>query len=305
MRLSYFARRSLLAQFAVLCGVIVGGGLLQLGRAGHARLIVFTILFGTAFAGRVTSSLLHTALPEIRPDAVLRLSLRQWLRSTRQGAGGRLLLLMLAMQLSVGIASPFFAPYMLGTLQLSYAKYALLTAAVFVARMATMHLVSWHARRFGAWQLFRFGMVGIVPLAGLWIVSDAYGYLFALQFVGGVVWGCYELATFLLLFETIAAEERVSMLSWFNVANALCSVSGAALGATLLSRLRATKRAYMLLFGTSSAARLLSLAIWPRPVSGPVELTPVATRILSVRPGTGGIERPIVPALVRESRRAD
>jgi len=137
----------------------------------------------------------------------------------------------------------------------------------------------------------------IVPLPALWIVSSAFGYLLALQLVAGVAWGCYELATFLLFFETIAAEERVSMLSWFNAANALVIVVGAALGATLLGTIQAPGLGYLLLFGASSASRLLSLAIWPGPAAPPVAVMPLATRIVAVRPGTGGIERPVLPGL--------
>ena len=46
------------------------------------------------------------------------------------------------------------------------------------------------------------GAVGIVPLAGGWWVSSNFLYLMALQLVGGASWGAYELAVFLLFFET-------------------------------------------------------------------------------------------------------
>jgi MFS family permease len=64
---------------------------------------------------------------------------------------------------------------------------------------------------------------------------------------------------FLLFFETIRPEERTSVLTTFNFANAVATVSGSLLGGALLAWCGKSEATYLLLFGLSSAARALSV----------------------------------------------
>jgi MFS family permease len=201
---------------------------------------------------------------------------------------------MIALQVSVFIAAPFFTPYMLGPLRLSYVEYTILTAAVFGARVAVFPLLGRLAHRFGARFLLNLGGLGVAPLAVLWLVSDAFAYLLVLQLLAGVVWGAYELATMLLFFETMPRSERLSLLTFFNVANAVALVFGSLLGGALLGVLGESPNAYAALFAISSALRIASALLLLRLSGRRVPVRPVATRTVAVRPGLGALQRPVL-----------
>ncbi len=63
----------------------------------------------------------------------------------------------------------------------------------------------------------------------------------------------------LLFFETIEPDERTSVMTTFNLANALATAAGALLGGGLLAVCGKTQQIYLLLFALSSAARALTL----------------------------------------------
>ena len=91
-----------------------------------------------------------------------------------------------------------------------------------------------------------------------------------MQFAAGAVWAAYELAMFLLFFETCRREERTSILTQFNLANAVALVIGALIGGLVLKLLDKSHEAYLVLFGLSSfgrAATLLVLKFAPDPAT--------------------------------------
>lgn len=299
LRTAFFAQRSLLVQLSVLSGIALAGGVLHASSGSRRELTVFAAMFGLAALARLTSSRLLAAQPELEPVRICpqRRPLRAWLRDARTETGTRLLVYMLVLQLAVNLAGPYFTPYMLGDLGLSYGKYTVLTAAAYLSRVLALRFVALVSRNITAWPLLRAVSLGLVPLAAFWIVSSRFDYLIALQIIGGAIWGCYELATFLLLFETIPAAQRVGMLTWFNAGNAGAAVCGSAVGGTILTRLGGTRAAYHWLFAISSLSRLLARIVLPPQPVRDVEVRAVPTRTVAVRPGMGGIERPVLPAL--------
>jgi MFS family permease len=208
---------------------------------------------------------------------------------------------MLAAQTAVQISGPYFTPYMLGEMKVSYANYLLLIAAAYSARIVVLPTLGVLVRRVGARRVLWFSGLGIIPLAALWLVSDSLIYLFFVQLIAGAVWAAFELATFLLLFDTIREEERTSVLTTFNLGNALAMVGGAAVGGALLKALGTGYAAYMAIFAVSSGLRILTVPLLARAArvmpAPPPEAVSVPTRIMAVRPNLGSIERPILPGL--------
>jgi MFS family permease len=207
---------------------------------------------------------------------------------------------MILVQAAVQVAGPFFTPYMLGQLAFSYGEYLLVIATAFAAKAASLPMIGLLAHRFGAQRVLYASGVGIVPLSALWILSDSLGYLLVLQLLAGVIWAAYELATFLLLFEKIDESERTSVLTMFNLANALAMVGGALVGAALLAAQELGGAAYHVVFGCSAAARVVTLLFLIRLGRVTAEAAQIATRPLGARPNTGSIDAPIVVSLVDE-----
>ena len=199
------------------------------------------------------------------------------------------------------IAAPYFTPYMLGPLDLSYDRFMTLIAASFVARLAVLPLLGRLAQRRGARSLLWLGGVGIVPLPVLWLVSHDFYYLIAVQLFAGTAWVAIELATTLSFFEGIPEGDRTSVLSAFNLANAAAIAIGALAGAQLFTWVDGSGAGYAWLVAISSAGRLLTLALLRR--------TPAAKRVpkgfrlrtLAVRPSGVAVQRPILASVSSET----
>ncbi len=299
MRAHYFAARTRVTQAGTLVGLLAGGTALELGDAGGVPLLAFALLFAVASACRFSSSRLLASQSEPLPlpanyRSIPLLELPSRLRGS---AEGRFLLYLLSVQLAVQIAAPFFTPYMLQQLTLPYARYMALLAISFAAKILALPLLGLVARRLGARALLWVGGLGIVPLSSLWLVSDRFGYLLCVQVVAGSFWAAWELASFLLVFETIREDERTSILTAFNLANAVAMVGGSLVGGWLLDRIGPSHVAYMTIFALSSVARattLLRLRRLPRVALAPL---PLAMRTVAVRPDTASDDRPILPSL--------
>jgi MFS family permease len=299
IRASLFALRTRICQAAVLVGLVGAGLLLQNSTAANWTLTGFALIFAAAFAFRMTSAGFiarqrePTRLPSRHDESVSVKALLGRFGKT----DGRLLAYMLMVQTATHLAAPYFTPFMLKQLHLPYLSYVLLLAVAFIAKIAMLPAAGRLAHRLGARRLLWIGGAGIVPLAVLWNLSTSFPYLMAVQILAGVAWGCYELATFLLLFEAIPDAERTSVLTTFNLVNAAAVACGSLLGGWLLSELGGDRSAYLVLFAVSSAARALTLPMLTRVADAPRVSEWIAFRSLAVRPSAGSIDRPILSTI--------
>jgi MFS family permease len=299
LRARFFANRSRVCHAALLAALLAGGFLLDLGGTEAAALRTFAWLFTLAAAARVVSIGCLAAQREPRHlIAGLRRQSpwRAW-RNLRGSDAERLLLYLLALQIAVHIGAPFFTPFMLGPLGLSYVQYTVITAVALGARIAVLPMLGRLAQARGNRAVLWLGAVGVAPLPALWLVSDSFPYLIGLQIVAGASWAAFELSTLLAFFEDFAPPERASVLSAFNLANAVAMALGGLVGGLGLHWLGAQPSTYALLFGLSTAGRFASLGLLRRIAlpKTPVELTPLRT--LAVRPSLGAVQRPILSVL--------
>jgi Major Facilitator Superfamily len=299
MATSFFARRARLAQVALLGGLLAAGGLLHESRAVGRPLAGFAAIFLIAGLARTlsTCALAAQSEPVRMPPNFRILGPRSMLSGTARAPYLHLLGFMLALQTSVYVAAPYFSPFMLGHLRLSYGGYVALLAASLIAKALAAPMLGELAQRLGSLRVLRASSLALVPLPALWLVSQRFDYLVALQILSGVAWAAYELITLLLFFETIAPAERTSVLTLFNLANAIAVFIGTAAGGWLLAHVDTATDGYYTLFAVSAVARLI-VVLWARRVSLPaVRPAPVVTRTLAVRPGAGSMDRPVLPSM--------
>ncbi len=298
-RARFFAHRSRLSQAALFLALLSAGAILQRGEATGRGLQAFALLFSLAAACRLISSAFLARQSEEPGLAAShrRLSPRAVWVVLRGTEGRRVLLYLLGMQTAVHVAAPYFTPYMLGPLELSYGGYMALTAAAFASRIAVLPaLAHWsHAR--GSLVIFRLSAIGIVPLPLFWLVSDNFVYLLGLQLVSGVVWGGLEFSTMMSFFETLEDRDRASVLTLFNFLNTIAMIVGTMCGAVAFRAAIPGISSFALLFVASSAARLLVLMLLPRPAAPTHVPDEVSLRTLAVRPSAGAMQRPVLPSL--------
>jgi MFS family permease len=308
VRARFFAGRVRISKASTLTGLLVGGLLLNTVTVTNPAQL-FCLLFGAAAIARLISAACLASQSE-PPDAETgekEQGLLATLSSLRRNASTRILGYLLAVQVAVYTAGPYFSPYMLAELKVSYLQFVALIGLAFLGKMITLPLWGRFAQKYGVRRLLWVGSCGIVPIAGLWCVSDSLVYLGMMQVISGVVWAAYELAMILLFFDGLPKSQRTSLLTLYNVGNAVAMVVGGLLGAVFLAWMGPTQNSYLTLFVLSSLARLATLtllaAVPETAVSSPSQPLP-ATRTVAVRPSNGTVEQPIlasVPFAPRET----
>ncbi|MCA8988116.1 MAG: MFS transporter, partial [Planctomycetaceae bacterium] len=143
------------------------------------------------------------------------------------------------------MSGPYFTPFMFNRLLLSYDEFMMLIAVAFLARIISLPAWGHWAHRHGARQLLWIGALGIAPVSMGWVVSQQFYWLMLIQVYSGMVWAAYELAFFLMFFESIPEEKRTSMLTVYNLINVTAWVSGAALGGFILYRMDTQFEGYL------------------------------------------------------------
>jgi MFS family permease len=261
VRSRYFARRTRVQQATVLTGFLLSGAAIQFGATAHNALAGYSILFAMAVACRLGSvgCLASTGEPSPMPPNVRRIAFPVLLQRFSRGAEGQRLWYLSLVQGAAYFAGPYFAPYMFRVLNLSYPEYVVLISTAYMAKVASLSLWGAVAARFGVRKLLWLGGIGIIPTAGLWLLSDRFWYLIVVQLGSGAAWAAYELAVFLIYFNSVRAEERTSVLSLFNLATTTGMVVGALLGGGVLIAFGATRPVYYALFAGSSLLRVGTL----------------------------------------------
>lgn len=266
IRANYFACRSRASQIATACGFLGAGALLQFSRSSGWETQAFAILFALAWLARTYSvcMLAMHRTPKARPHRKLAaLPTRATAAAlpalaTTVVSPRNLILYLVLVQGMVQVSGPFYAPYMLKHLSMSYLGFAFLIAAMFTAKIIALATWGKFAKRFGAQKLLLVGGILIVPSPALWILSSNYAWLATVQVFSGIGWAAYELGFFLLLFDSVPILKRVRMLTIYNVANTSAWCCGAAIGGFLLYQLGANSFGYYTLFSISAVGRGLA-----------------------------------------------
>lgn len=259
IRARFFAWRTRLVQGGTLLGFVAAGIGLQYGAGRDATLLTFALLFLAAGTARFVSGMALARQSEpVPPGGTDRhVTLREFTRRIGRRADGRFLLYLMAIQAAVQFSGPFFTPYILKQLRLSYVDYMIVVASAFAAKMFSLPWLGHLAHRYGPRKLLLWGSVGILPLSALWLVSSNYWYIIGLQVAGGFAWAAYELAWFLLFFEMLPKEERTSVLTTFNFGHSLASVVGSLAGGAVLLAFGEHREIYLAIFAGSAVLRCL------------------------------------------------
>ena len=307
VRAKYFASRSRRAQVVLMLSLIGAGVLLYFGRrhfvdaeGSGSYLLVFAVLFIIAAVARLASTWCHTRVsePEPLPAGQRHVPIRTFLRGPQAVSGGRLILYMLGVTLCVQVSGPFFTPYMLKGLGFDYLVYAGLLCCSFIGRVVAMPIIGRFAKKHGPAKLLWVGGVGIIPMSAIWVISPSPWFLISVQFASGVMWASYEMATMLLLLESIPSRERTSVLTTQTALNAVLIVIGASTGAIIFRMMGEGTNAYHTLFLTSAALRVGTLILLVRVHMPEIRrIRPVIFRTMGIRPQFGGIDRPVMPSI--------
>ncbi len=302
VRARFFAVRTRASQAAVFAGFLLGGLALQYASTYDTHrpvLTAFATLFAVAGLCRLVSvSLLaRQSEPVPIPANMREIPWRRILHHLWMGTGGRLLIYLAVVQGAVQMAGPFFAPFMFEKLKLSYGEFVGLISVAYLAKIFALPIWGRVVQQIGTRRLLWIGGVGIVPMSAGWVVSQHILWLGVVQMASGTIWAAYELAFFLLFFESIAEEERTSVLTLYNLINTIAWVVGSLLGGLFLVVCGSSFNSYLLIFGLSSVGRGLALILLARWTPPEVEMGEMGVRIIAVRPNASSFDAPVLPSL--------
>lgn len=264
VRTRYLSSRMRVCQICLLIAVCVAGLILH-SNSVQARQGIFSILFLAAGLFRLISAALlyshreHRAWSQYSFHGIKEAQLSENIGKTVR----EVVPFFVAIQFSVFISGPFFAPFMLRSMRMDYATFMFLIVLGYLGRILTLHFASNVAQSRGPGSLLLWGAVGIAPLSGLWWFYESFLFLAIMQLLGGVAWGCYELAMSIVFMERIPRQVRPRVLAVFGLFNGIAMVSGSLLGGAILHWFENQISGFMIVFIASSLIRAVSLLLFP------------------------------------------
>lgn len=298
----YFASRSRMIQGGVLTGLLIGGLLLSRAKAGESPAIAFAPLFAIALVMRALGCFMLSrhSEPVRMPPRFTHVTPREILRRARRGPDITVLTFLLASNLALQMALPFFTPFVLEHRGLTYLEFTTLTGAVIVGKMVVAPTIGRIAHRYGARRILWIGALGVVPMAPLWLLADSYAALLVVQFCMGPMLVCFDIGGVLMQFETIPEHERPSLLATFTAANALAGFCGSLIGGALLGSVDLGQSGYAAVFLAAAGARVLALPLLMRVRPTHADVEPLPGGTVRVEPGVGTTVTPALGAIPRD-----
>jgi len=201
MRGRFFGRRSRIAMLTSFLAFLGGGVLLTGSQSLGLTWLGFSALFSVAAFGRGASTVLLAKMHDSHEQPTLgeRHSLAQSLRHLYQlwddREFRRFSLFMAGMQCFVALSGPFFAIYMLRDLQFTYTQFTLSTGSSILVQFLMLPFWGKVCDRKGNRYVMAICASIIPALPVLWLFSDNYLYLIAVQAIGGLAWSGFTLAS--------------------------------------------------------------------------------------------------------------
>ena len=297
----YFAKRQRWVHLATCAGLIAAGSVLFAlePRMGTARGgLGFAWIFAVAALLRLVSAALMSVTPEPEFRGISgRHRLLQFLSTDRGRSAARLLALGGTMQCAVYLSAPYFTPFMLRELQLSYLGYTLAMVTVVVLKFVTLpawgNLVDSHGAR-SVYVTAAF-LVALVPIP--WLFASGLLWVVLAQAMSGFSWGGHEISALSLMLESSNPKTRAQLFATQSVVNGAALLLGS-MGGALVVGLNGAD--YRLAFSASTLGRLfvaVAMArLLPRLSGGqPAGRTEILLRVVGFRPDGGLRQRPINP----------
>ena len=263
----FFGLRGAMQQAGVVTAIVGGGLLLSAADSAGNTSLGFLLVFLVAGLSRGIGSVFLRAVPE-RAWALQRVELGALFDVLRTSAKFRRLAYYLwSLHFATWVASPFFLPYMLRDLGLTYRQVGLLVAVPALVKIITMHYWGRIADRVGPGPLLRSMGWYVLPVSALWLLSDNVWWIFFAQVYAGLIWGALELAQASALLQTTRGRE--STVALFNLVDGGVMIAGAVIGGLIVMATDALNEpGFLVVIATSSVLRALPASFLLRHVRG-------------------------------------
>jgi MFS family permease len=234
----YFGVRAAISGAVYIGTFYMFSGVLQFFH--EQALIGFALLFFVAFASDVICLLIYCKIHNtpVTPEKDTKFGFFDFLGETRQRNLGKFILFIAFFQFAVYIASPFFAPFMLGDLHFTYIFFALVFSTEFLAKVLIVTFWGKYADKAGNLKVMRIVSFALPFIPLLWIVSHSVFYLVLVQLLSGACWAGFDLCSGNFIYEAAPPGKRLKYIAYHKALSTAFMALGALTGAYLLGVVR-------------------------------------------------------------------
>ena len=153
---------------------------------------------------------------------------------------------------SLNVAAPFFNVYMVQNLNFTAAMVGITAVATSITKIFVQKKIGELSDRWGSGnvQMVSMFLIPILPIA--WVFATQLWHVVAINILGGVLWGAFELVSFNFLLQFTPDDLRARYSAIFQIIITLSLAGGAILGSSII-----LWWGYTGIFLVSAAGRLL------------------------------------------------
>ena len=232
----YFAKRNIITSIVAIITTLMSGFLLDYFKANNELFLGFAIFFFIAMTFRLSSRELFKKQyePKIKLEKEYYFSFLEFIKKMRSNNFGRFTIFRTTLSLTVQIAAPFFAVYMLRDLGFSYLTFTIVILSPTIFGLLVAPLWGRFSDKYGNYQVMKITSigVGIIPLLWLFTRTPAQ-IIFGPQLISGIAWTGFNLAASNFIYDTVTPQRRGLCVAYYNLLNGFGIFIGASLGAII------------------------------------------------------------------------
>lgn len=229
----YFSIRNRASGFMGLIAMVIGAFLLDYFKTTGMVILGFGILFAVSFLLRVVSLTIlnHQYEPKLKVHKSDYFSLRQFIKNSGKSSLGRFSFYSFYFRIAAGIATPFFAVFLLKNLGLSYVWFMAITVSSLLFQLVFMPALGRISDRMGNVRVLKMSSISIAIVPLLFLVSKNPWYLLIVpQIVAGFGWAGFNLASGNYIYDTVSQERRSFGVTYYSLFLGLGNALGAIIG---------------------------------------------------------------------------
>ncbi|MEA3329493.1 MAG: MFS transporter [Nanoarchaeota archaeon] len=236
IRGKYFSRRNKINGGISLAVTLLAA--LWLDHLGKTNLVIigFISLFAISAFGRFMSAYYFTkhSPPKLKLEKGYYFSFFQFIKKAPFNNFGRFAIFVALITLTMNIAGPFYAVYMLKELQFSYVWFTIINMSAGIVSISFIPFWGHFADKYGNRELLRITSMALPFLPLLWIFSPSPIYLILVpQLLGGLAWGGFNLAASNFIYDAVTSQRRGIVVAYYSMLNGFGVFIGAGIGAVL------------------------------------------------------------------------
>ncbi len=256
----YFGIRTKISGFIALAAVILSAFFLDYFKTKGLALLGFSILFALAFTFRFIAFLLFKKQysPKFKQEKTKDYSFVSFILSKENYT--KFTIYQFFFHFALMIASPFFAVYMLESLNFSYTTFIIVSMSSSVFYLALSPLMGKFADRFGNMKLLYISTIFFASYPLFWLFIKSPIWIIAIpQLISGIGNAAFLITFTKFTYDSLPEQKRAIGITYTNIMIGIGMFMGSLLGGILIkySSIFVSLNSFFLVFIISAILRLI------------------------------------------------